>query len=265
MTNLNPIRVKTGKLLFAIPIFIFAATIFIIHSCQKDAAQRQYVFVQPKTQASDRDGFEVTGSWLQTFQTDLNNAINSYSLAQSYTTEQMAAGIEALINVSTTSDKPRTVHIQKVITFQVTISTNGQVLKDIFNGAYNAYRSHWLSTDTSQTSPVVVEVSIASTVGNTVSVRVTSVLGQCNACLLQNYTNSGAECNGNAFAPGEAFYVGGGDEELSLLSTYLLPMCNHPCGTTTYAAIPHSLSQSTLMVAQYVKLAQSSRWVGTIL
>ena len=142
MTNLNPIRVKTGKLLFAIPFFIFAATLFIIHSCQKDAAQRKYVFVQPKTQASDRDGFEVTGYWLQTFQTDINNAINSNSLTQSYTTEQMAAGIEALINVSTIFNKPRTIHIQKVATFQVTISTNGQALKDIFNGAYNTYKNH---------------------------------------------------------------------------------------------------------------------------
>ena len=79
-----------------------------------------------------------------------------------------------------------------------------------------------LSTDTSQTSPVVVEVSIASTVGNTVSVRVTSILGQCNACLLQNYTNSGTEYDGNTFAQGEAFYVGAGDEELSLLSVYLV-------------------------------------------
>ncbi len=186
MTNLHPFRFKVGKFLLAIPLFIFVATLFIVHSCQKDAAQREYIFVQPQTQASDRDGFEVTGSWLQTFQTNLNNAINSSSLTQPYTTEQMAAGIEALINVSTTFNKPRTIHIKKVATFQVTISTNGQALKDIFNGAYNTYKNHWLATDTSQTSPVVVEVSIGSTVGNIVSVRVTSILGQCNTCLSQN-------------------------------------------------------------------------------
>ncbi|MFN0034213.1 MAG: hypothetical protein ACKVUS_04040 [Saprospiraceae bacterium] len=241
MTNLRFFRIRGRYLLFALPVLLTGTILLLTHSCQKEKPQ-QWAFTgdKPNLQATDRDGFEVTIPWLQAYQANLATAINGGSMTVAYTTEQMAAGAEALINVATISNKPRSVHQSKVTNYQVAMSSNGQALKDIYNGAYTAYRNHWLSTDTSQTFPVVLEVSIASVVGNTIHVKATSVVGVCNTCLLQNYTNSAPPCDGDAFEEDEAFYVGGGDEELSLLSYYVLPMCNHPCGSTPACQTPPS-------------------------
>ncbi len=240
MTDFKFFRIRGKYILLALPLLLVAAAILLTHSCQKEAPQ-QWAFKgnNPNLQASNRDAFEVNLSWLKTYQTNLASAKNGGSMSQNYTTEQMAAGAEALINVATVSNKPRSVHQSKVTNFQVSNSTNNaQILKDIYNGAYTAYRNHWLSTDTSQTYPVVLEVSVASVSSTIINIKATSVVAVCNTCLLQHYTNSSAPCDGDAFAADEAFYVGGGDEEMLLLSSYILPMCNHPCGTTPACATP---------------------------
>ena len=238
MTDLRFFRIRGRHILLNLPLLLVVAALLLTHGCKKEPPQ-QWAFNgnKPNLQASDRDPFAVTISWLQTYQTNLASAKNGGSMTTTYTTEQMASGAEALINVATISNKPRTVHQSKVTSFQVTMSSNAQALKDIYNGAYTAYRNHWLATDTSQTYPVVLEVSIVSVVGSTVNVKATSMVGVCNTCLLENYSNS-APCDGDAFEEGEAFYVGGGDEELSLIGSYTLPTCNHSCGTTPACALP---------------------------
>jgi hypothetical protein len=68
--------------------------------------------------------------------------------------------------------------------------------------------------------------------------KTTSVLGVCNTCLLQNYTNSSDPCDGDAFEANEAYYSGGGDEELLIISSYTKPMCNWECGETPACSTP---------------------------
>jgi len=217
---------------------VLASTVLLVYACKKEMEQKEFV-AKPSSsqQVTDRDAFEITTiGWLDTFQTNLALAVSNNSLTQTYTFEKMAAGVEALINIATVSNKPRSVHQTNVTDFQVTVTSTSQALKDIYNGAYNAYRNYWLSTDTTETYPVVIDVTILSTVGNVLNVRATSILGVCNTCLIEHYTTS--EGCDEAFETDEAFYVGGGDEELSLASFYWLPMCDWECGETPACATP---------------------------
>lgn len=212
--------------------------VLLVNACKKETHIAEFIAKPFSSEpVSSRDAFEITSiGWLDTFQTNLALAVNNNSLTQTYTLEKMAAGVEALINIATVSNKPRTVHQTDVTDFQVTVSSTSQALKDIYNGAYNAYRNYWLSTDTTETYPVAVDVAIVSMAGNVLNVRATSILGVCNACLIENYTSS-EECDGT-FESDEAFYVGGGDEELSLAGFYTLPMCDWECGETPACATP---------------------------
>ena len=228
------------QILSALSLFLIC-TILLFYACKKETQPEEFI-AKPFSleQASSRTPFEITTiGWLDTFQNNLALAVANTSLTQTYTFEKMASGVEALINIATVSTHRRTVHQTNVTNFQVTVTGTSQALKAIYNGSYNAYRNYWLSTDTTETYPVVIDVSIISIVGNVLNVRATSILGVCNTCLLQNFTNS-AECDGNAFATDEAYYVGGGDEELSLVGSYTLPMCNNACGETPACQTPAS-------------------------
>jgi hypothetical protein len=215
-------------------MFALAATLlFLLLGCQKEMPSPTLTTNQPPAQATPREGdFEADIQWLQAYQADLASAINSNSMSQTYSYEQMAAGAEALINVATISNKPRSLHQSKVTYFKVGASTNAKVLKGIYQGAYSAYRTHWLSTDTTQTVPVVIEVSIAGESPTGLNIKATTIVGVCNTCLLAHYTVAGPDECADAFEPTEAFRVGGGDEELSMANSYLNPMCNQACGTT---------------------------------
>lgn len=214
-------------------------SILLFYACKKENPKQDFVAKPYSLQKSEsRTPFEITTiGWLDTFQTNLALAVNNNSLTTTYSFEKMASGVEALINIATVSGQARTVHQSKVTTFQVSVSGTSQPLKEVYNGAYTAYRNHWLSTDTTETYPVVIDVTIESIVGSTLNVRVTSIVGIYNTCLNTHYTNTAA-CYGEAFEDGEAYYVGAGDEEESLLSVYLLPMCNHACGETPACATP---------------------------
>jgi|GEM_PF-1481395 len=225
-------HLKFSRQILSAFALVLASTVLLVYACKKETQQKEFV-AKPfsSEQASSRDAFAITTiGWLDTFQTNLALAVGNNSLTQTYTFEKMAAGVEALINIATTSNKPRTVHQTNVTDFQVTVSGTSQALKDIYNGSYNAYRNYWLSTDTTETYPVVIDVTILSIVGNVLNVRATSILGVCNTCLLENYTNS-EECD-DAFETDEGYFVGGGDEDLDLANFYWNPICNEGCGTT---------------------------------
>ncbi|MFN0215199.1 MAG: hypothetical protein ACKVT2_13160 [Saprospiraceae bacterium] len=232
-------HLKLSRQILAALTLSVAASFLLFYACKKEIQPKEYI-AKPfsSQQASSRDAFEITTiGWLDTFQTNLALAVGNNSLTETYSFEKMAAGVEALINIATVSNKPRTAHQTNVTDFQVTVSSTSQALKGIYNGSYNAYRNYWLSTDTTETYPVALDVTILSIVENVLNVRATSILGVCNTCLLEHYTNN-AECDGDAFEDGEAFYSGGGDEEFLLISSYTLPMCNWECGETPACSSP---------------------------
>ena len=217
---------------------VLASTVLFVYACKKETQQKEFI-AKPfsSEQASSRDAFAITTiGWLDTFQTNLALAVGNNSLTQTYTFEKMASGVEALINIATVSGQARLAHQSQVSDFQITVSSSTQALKDLYIESYDAYRDHWLSMDTTETYPVVIEVSILSLTGNTLNVRVTTVMGVCNSCLNEHYTNSEA-CD-EAFETGEAYFVGGGDQELSLVGNYILPMCNNSCGSTPACEMP---------------------------
>ena len=202
----------------------------LIWGCRKDFPQLQSH--QMGAKAVDRDEFVVTLSWLEDFQPDLVSALDYQALSQSYTIEEIVNGIEALINIATATPEPRTAHRTQITLFQVNTSNDAQAIRDVYNTSYNAYRNFWLSTDTTETYPVVMDVNIDSVNGNTAYIRTTSILGTYNYDLDQNYTYDDSSESCEPFGEEEGYRVGAGDEELSLLNFYWNLPCPGACGET---------------------------------
>ncbi|MDX1913286.1 MAG: hypothetical protein SFV22_17460 [Saprospiraceae bacterium] len=217
--------------LLLLPIIALCSTLFFMHACKKEHTHQFESIVKDKQKAAARDGFVVTKAWLIDFQSDLATALDEDVPSDTYTAEEAAAGVEALINVATLSDRFASVHIRNVTRFEVDMTNNAEAIAKIYDASYDAYRGFWLSTDTANTVPVLVDVSVERLVGNTANIKVTSILGVCNTCYDENYANSSSPCE-DVFEPGEAFRVGGGDEEESLISFYWNPPCENECGTT---------------------------------
>lgn len=177
-----------------------------------------------------RNEFTVTLSWLKDFQADFVSALDTSFMTQSYDIDEITAGVEALINVATGTPELLTVHQTEITYFQVNTSDAAQAIRDVYYNAFDAYRDHWLSTDTAETYPVVMDIHIDSVKDNTAYIKATTIVGVNNAGLETEYTFAG----GVPCEPYEeaGFRVGGGDEELSLLTLYLNPPCSNACGDT---------------------------------
>lgn len=178
-----------------------------------------------------RNEFTVTLSWLKDFQADFVAALDTSFMTQSYDIDEITAGIEALINVATGTPELLTVHQTEITYFQVNTSDAAQAIRDVYYNAYDAYHDHWLSTDTSETYPVVMDIHIDSVKDNTAYIKATTIVGVNNAGLETEYTfASSNSCE--PYEDGDGFRVGGGDEELSLANTYWNPACPNACGDT---------------------------------
>jgi hypothetical protein len=209
--------------------------ILVVFACKKVAQESETSSLplgEPsQVQIGERDVFQVTKPWLLTFQSTLSSTVDNPNVSNDYTAEQMAAGVEALINVATTSDKVGLAFKQKRQKFVVNLASSGGALNTLYSNAYNSYKNFWLTTDTSQTFPKYVRVEVDSTYGTFARVLVVSTLGVRNTCLIGRYGSSPMTCN-SPFSASEAYYVGIGDEELEIASIYQLPTdCTTGCGS----------------------------------
>ncbi|MDW8231048.1 MAG: hypothetical protein RMJ33_14545, partial [Saprospiraceae bacterium] len=73
---------------------------------------------------------------------------------------QIAAGIEALINIATSTPKPQAVHQYSVLHFSVGTGNHEEAMVAVYDTVYQFYRNFWLSKDTSQTYPYAVHISV---------------------------------------------------------------------------------------------------------
>lgn len=127
---------------------------------------------------------------MKTFQTDLKNTLTESPTSGTYTAEHIAAGVEALINIATTKNRPRTAHQSKSYQFTIENHSQSVMMSSIYTQAYNAYRSYYLSTDTTEVFPVAILVEVDSVRGSKTHITVTAVLGKCNTCTEQHQKNS---------------------------------------------------------------------------
>lgn len=221
----------------------------LILGCQKDKTANQF----PESRdfsVTSRDEFTVTLTWLKDFQSDFVVALDTGFLLQPYTIDEIVAGVEALINIATSTPEIRTVHQTEITYFQVNTSNDDQAIRDVYYTSYNAYRNQWLSSDTTETYPVVVDVRIDSVNGNTAYIKSTSIIGVNNSTLDATHTYTGGDgCE--PFGEYDGYRVGGGDEEFSLQDFYWNLACDNACGstppnepgpTTAYEAIEERLN-----------------------
>lgn len=102
----------------------------------------------------------------------------------------------------------------------------------VYDTVYQFYRNFWLSKDTAQTYPYAVHISVGSTSGQTAFLRAIAIVSRSNTCLTQRYAHSPGGIPCDPFDEEEAYRVGAGDEELSLIFLYVNPPCENPCGNT---------------------------------
>jgi hypothetical protein len=210
----------------------------LIYSCQKEQSS-----VQPsipissqvyQNGASDRDEVEVaiTKVWLQSFQNSLNAAVlNTPNVGIVYTPDEMAAGVEALLNLAATSQTYTSQEI-KVSAISVDYSSNSIAIKEVYTKSLGAFNEHLMAFAGVNASPIAIDVRIASQEGSTLNLKVTTIIGINSSSEGQIDDPCGryGDCP-KPFSANEAYRVGGGDQELSLQFYYWNPNCEGACGT----------------------------------
>lgn len=242
-----------GKIFTFLLIILFSATLYI--SCKKESALERGFKEQNSMQSvTSREVFLVTKSWLTVFQQDLNAASNATSLSTTYTPIQMVDGVEALINIAAGVNSDYQAHRTKKSLFQVNLVDNRLALKSIYEQAYQSYLAHKASLGESAV-PISIMVEIDSVKNGTAFISTKSILGINNVCFIDRFTLNSSQPCATAFDANEGFFVGGGDEELELVSIYTNPMCNYGCGsiapctmgpTTAYEAIEERINYNYL-------------------
>lgn len=140
--------------------------------------------------------------------------------------------MEALINIATGTSSLQGVHLYGIRHFSVNTSACEEAMTTVYDTVYQFYRNFWLSKDTSETYPYAVHISVDSTSGQTAFLRAIAIVSRSNTCLTQKYAHSPGGIPCDPFDEEEAYRVGAGDEELSLIFLYVNPPCENPCGNT---------------------------------
>ncbi|MDX1913288.1 MAG: hypothetical protein SFV22_17470 [Saprospiraceae bacterium] len=220
------------RLFYLMPVIALCSALFFMHACKKEHSHQFENASKDLQKAGARDGgFVVTKAWLTDFQSDLGKVLDEDLPSDSYTAEEAAAGVEALINIASLSDRFASVHIFNVTRFEVDMTDNAEAIAKIYNASYDAYHGFWLTTDTANTVPVMVDVTVEREIGSMANIKVTSVLGVCNTCYDEKYANSSSPCE-DVFTSDEAFRVGAGDEDMTMMDFFFNPPCEEACGST---------------------------------
>lgn len=93
------------------------------------------------TAASGRTSFEVTHAWLVDFQADLVAVKNQQVSSQSYSIEQIAAGVEALIDIATGISELQGMHLYGTRYFSVNTSLCEEAVATVYDTVYQF--SYW--------------------------------------------------------------------------------------------------------------------------
>jgi hypothetical protein len=244
-------------------LLVFALLLTAINGCKKESSNTHNdtnTGIQKPMSVVSRNESPVTIDWLKAFQKNLRTIKEGGIPDATYSVEELALGVEALINVATGTYTESTVlPISRIFKFEVDIVDKNKAFKDIFDAAYNNYRAFYQESGEASTHPIALDLQIENIGEKSASFSVKAILGMRETCFApKHYVDSKlGPCYGSVgpFGSDEGFFAGGGDEELELQGIYVNPMCNEGCGsiqpcqsgpTTGYEAIEAAINTNYL-------------------
>ncbi len=219
-------------------LFLALISLFLINCTQESSDELAIISDVPiSTRAS---GSEI--DWLIDFQTHLRNLRDNQSTSASYTNDELAYGIEALLNLKYGDHVEG---IDKILHRKESRLSITDTDYDVFTEIRNILLDDVSDVDADPDLElyffdVDVEIDATELVINT-----TSVAKRTDVCSIQKYDNNlGCEvdCNTSVFEQDESYYVGLGGagaygdppDSYPLLSI----MCPNECGTTPACNVP---------------------------